>query len=64
MGKEEREEGEIDGSLGVRSAITREGETVSEIGEIEHGRAILTTADDINDGWARSIVVVSEGERD
>ena len=35
-----------------------------EIGEIEHGWVILTTADDINDGWARSIVVVSEGERD
>ena len=48
----------------MRSAVTREGETVSEIGEIEHGRAILTTADDINDGWARSTVVASEGERD
>ena len=37
MDREEREEGEIDGNLGVRSVVTREGETMSEIGEIECG---------------------------
>ena len=62
--KEEREEGEINGSLKVRSAVTREGEIKNEIGEIERGWAILTAADDVDDGWARSTVATSEGERD
>ena len=37
MDREEKEEGKIDGGLVVRSAVTGEGETVSEIGEIERG---------------------------
>ena len=56
--REEREEGEIDGGLEVRSAVTGEGETVSEIGEIECGWAILTAV------WLRLAVVALEGERD
>ena len=64
MDREEREEGEIDGNLGVRSVVTREGETMSEIGEIECGWAILTTTDDINGGWARSGMAALKGERD
>ena len=48
----------------MRSAVTREGEIKNEIGEIECGWAILTAADDVDDGWARSAVAASEGKKD